>query len=65
MIFRLLLQEFGRSIGEMTKETHCRPATLWRVTVESWLRRQGLISVRRNQNQKQKGSTTLFLISVS
>lgn len=51
-IFRLLLQEFGRMIGNMPKDDHRRDATLWRITVESWLRRQGLISVRQNQNQK-------------
>ena len=52
MIFRLLLQKFGRRIGQITKEIHYRPASLWRATVESWLRRRGLISVRQNQNQK-------------
>jgi hypothetical protein len=51
-IFRLLLEEFGRMIGSMPKDDHRRVATLWRVTVESWLRRQGLISVQQNQNQK-------------
>jgi transposase InsO family protein len=51
-IFRLLLHNFGQIIGSMAKEHHHRPATLWRVTVETWLRRQGLIVVRQNQNQK-------------
>jgi transposase InsO family protein len=55
-IFRLLLEDFGRMIGSMANEHHHRPATVWRLTVETWLRRQGLISVR--QNQKQKVSTT-------
>jgi hypothetical protein len=36
-------------IGSMLKEDHRRVTTLWRVTVEAWLRRQGLISVRHNQ----------------
>jgi|SRR5208283_3289205 len=51
-IFRLLLQDFGQMIGSMAKEHHYRAATLWRLTVETWLRRQGLITVRQNQNQK-------------
>jgi len=36
---------------------HPSPATLWRVAVESWLRCQGLILVRQNQNRNV--STTL------
>lgn len=51
-IFRLLLQDFGQMIGSLAKEHHHRAATLWRLTVETWLRRQGLITVRQNQNQK-------------
>jgi len=31
----------------MAKRHHHRAATLGRLTVETWLRRQGLISVRR------------------
>jgi transposase InsO family protein len=55
-IFRLLLCQFGAMIGNTTNGTHPRPATLWRVTVEAWLRCQGLIAVR--QNQKPNVSTT-------
>ena len=55
-IFRLLLQRFGEMIGKTAKGHHPGPATLWRVTVESWLRCQGLIAVR--QNQPTKVSTT-------
>jgi transposase InsO family protein len=55
-IFRLLLCKFGAMIGKTTNGTHPRPATQWRVTVEAWLRCQGLIAVR--QNQKQNVSTT-------
>jgi hypothetical protein len=47
-IFRLLLQRFGEMIGKTAKGHHPRPATLWRVTVESWLRCQGLIVIRQN-----------------
>jgi hypothetical protein len=36
----------------MLKEDHRRVATLRRVTLEAWLRPQGLISVRQSQNQK-------------
>jgi transposase InsO family protein len=59
-IFRLLLQDFGHRIGSMAKEHHHRAATLWRVTVESWLRRQGLIIVRQNQNQKVSTTSLKF-----
>jgi transposase InsO family protein len=55
-IFRLLLCKFGAMIGKTTNGRHPRPATAWRVTVEAWLRCQGLITVR--QNQKQNVSTT-------
>jgi len=48
-IFRLLLQQFGAMLGETTNGRHPAPATVWRVTVESWLRCQGLITVRQNQ----------------
>jgi transposase InsO family protein len=55
-IFRLLLHQFGAMIGKPVNGNHPSPATLWRVTVESWLRCQGLIAVR--QNQTQNVSTT-------
>jgi hypothetical protein len=55
-IFRLLLQQFGAMIGKTMNGHHLTPATAWRITVESWLRCQGLIAVR--QNQKQNVSTT-------
>jgi transposase InsO family protein len=47
-IFRLLFRDFGQTIGLMPEDDHHKPATLWRVTVEAWLRRQGLIAVRLN-----------------
>ena len=49
-IFRLLLCRFGARIGSMANGPHPRPATLWRVTVESWLRCQAQIVIRQNQN---------------
>jgi len=55
-IFRLLLQQFGAMLGNTTNGHHPKPATAWRVTVETWLRCQGLITVR--QNQKPNVSTT-------
>ncbi len=55
-IFRLLLQQFGAMLGKMTNGHHPKPAMVWRVTVKSWLRCQGLITVR--QNQKPNVSTT-------
>ena len=54
--FRLLSARFGRMIGKTTNGPHPKSATLWRVTVESWLRCQGLIAVR--QNQKTNVSAT-------
>jgi transposase InsO family protein len=55
-IFRLLLQQFGVTSGKLSAGDHRPPATLWRVTVETWLRCQNLIAVR--QNQKTNVSTT-------
>lgn len=49
-IFGLLLHRFGAMIEKTANGPHPRPATLWRVTVESWLRCQGLIVIRQNQN---------------
>ncbi|HVV70190.1 MAG TPA: hypothetical protein VHI52_01620 [Verrucomicrobiae bacterium] len=51
IIFRLLLRQFGAMIEKTAHGHHPNTATLWRVTVESWLRRQGLISIRQNKNQ--------------
>jgi hypothetical protein len=48
-IFRLLLQRFGAMIGNTMNGHRLTPATAWRVTVESWLRCQGLITVQLNQ----------------
>jgi hypothetical protein len=36
-------------IRSMAKEHHPRASTLWRPAVDSWLRRQGLISIRQIQ----------------
>jgi transposase InsO family protein len=55
-IFRLLLQRFGAMLGKTSNGHQPRPATAWRVTVEAWLRCQGLIAVR--QHQKPNVSTT-------
>ena len=52
-IFRLLLARSGAMIGKTTNGRHLKPATAARVTVEAWLRCQGLITVR--QNQKPNG----------
>jgi transposase InsO family protein len=49
-IFRLLLQQFGATVEKAANGHHPDPATLWRLTVESWLRCQGLIVVRQNPN---------------
>jgi len=51
-LFRLLLRDFAQIVESMAKRNHHSPATAWRLTVESWLRRQGLIAIRQNQNPK-------------
>ena len=56
--FRLLLEKFGAMIGNTTNGRHLKHTTAWRVTVEAWLRCQGLITIR--QNQKTNVSTTLL-----
>ncbi len=48
-IFRLLLQRFGAILEKTTNGHHYQPRHLRRVTVETWLRCQGLISVPQNQ----------------
>lgn len=55
-IFRLLLGQFGAMIGKTINGRHPKPATAWRVTVEAWLRCQGLIAI--SQNKKPNVSTT-------
>ena len=52
IIFWLLFCHFRARIGKTTNGHHLKPATAWRVTGETWLRCQGLISVRQNQSQK-------------
>jgi hypothetical protein len=47
IIFRLLLQRVGAMIGSKANGPKPRPATLWRVTVESSLHCQGMISIHR------------------
>jgi len=49
-IFRLLCRQFWQRLKTMTPPNHHAYAALWRHTVESWLRRQGLIAIRLNQN---------------
>jgi hypothetical protein len=44
-ILRLLARQFCRNVQLMAAEDHHARATAWRVTVEAWLRRQGLITV--------------------
>ena len=56
-IFRLLLRDFGQTIGSLPDDDRRRRhAAAWRHTVEHWLRCQNLITVR--QNQKPEVSTT-------
>jgi hypothetical protein len=48
----LLFQHFEPMIPSTAKEHHARAATLWRLTVETWLRRQVLMLIRQNRNQQ-------------
>ena len=57
-IFRLLLHKFGAMLGKTPDDAQHRPATLWRLSVESWLRCQGLIVVQQNKKQKPNVSTS-------
>jgi transposase InsO family protein len=52
-IFRLLYGDFSRTIGSMSTLNHRVFAAAWRQTVESWLRRQGLISVDEPSTQQK------------
>jgi hypothetical protein len=47
-IFRLLFKHRQRMMGSSAKEHHLRAAIRWRRVVETWLRRQRLVSVRLN-----------------
>jgi hypothetical protein len=49
-IFRLLCRQFWQRVKNMTPRNHHAYATHWRRTVETWLRRQGLISIRLSKN---------------
>jgi transposase InsO family protein len=57
-IFRLLLHQFGVVSGKTSLGDHHRPATLWRITVEAWLRCQGLIAVRQKLNPNVSTSSS-------
>jgi hypothetical protein len=48
-IFRLLCRQFWQTLKTVTPRNHHDYATHWRRTVETWLRRQGLISIRLNK----------------
>jgi len=52
-IFRLLYGDFSRTIGSMSTLNHRVFAAAWRLTVESWLRRQGLIRVDEPLTQQK------------
>jgi hypothetical protein len=45
VIFRLLFPYFEQMIAGWAREHHSPVATLWRLLVETWLRRQGLMTV--------------------
>lgn len=59
-IFRLLYQNFLQTIGNMVNRNHHTTAAAWRLTVECWLRRQGLISIRHQPNKKVSTTFSKF-----
>ena len=48
-IFQLLCRMFWQRVENMTPRNHHAYAACWRRTVETWLRCQGLISIRLNK----------------
>jgi len=53
----LLNAQFLENIQLMAAPSHYALATIWRTTVESWLRRQGLITIGHQPKPNQKVST--------
>lgn len=58
-ILRLLVNEYCTTLQSMADIDQRRAAALWRRTVETWLRCQGLIAVGTNQ-QPQKNVSPIF-----
>jgi hypothetical protein len=56
-VLRLLQTEFLETIQSMAPGNHRPPAAVWRRVVESWLRRQGLISIDHQPKPNQNVST--------
>ena len=56
-LLRLLTQSFRVNLQSMALKDHLGAATVWRRTVESWLRCQGLIQIGRNTKTNQTAST--------
>lgn len=62
-ILRLLLTDYWETIATMPNQGHSQCSATWRRTVESWLRRQGLIEVRLNHEPKLSTIYQLDLVS--
>jgi transposase InsO family protein len=56
-VLRLLRAEFLETIQSMANGNHHALPTIWRRTVESWLRRQGLITIGHQPKPNQNVST--------
>jgi hypothetical protein len=56
-VLRLLQAEFLATLQTMAVRTHHALAAAWRLTVESWLRRQHLISIGHQPKPNQNVST--------
>ncbi len=56
-VLRLLSREYLETISTMANRNHRALAAVWRSVVESWLRRQGLITVGHQPKPNQKVST--------
>jgi hypothetical protein len=59
-VFRLLHQEFRRRIENMVNRNYRSLAAAWRSTVETWLRRQGLITIRPRPHQNSVNHFSQF-----
>ena len=59
-IFRLLLARFADKIAKTPDGDRRKPASVWRIVVEHWLRCQNLIVIRQNQKPKVSTNSSVF-----
>ena len=59
-IFREVFEQYWQSMDRMAERTRHHLNAAWRRVVESWLRRQGWIAVRQNQQTKVSTNSNDF-----